>query len=36
MMITKIREGMSGKTVAEIIDSNFEYLENKQDIKFDE
>ena len=36
MMITKIREGMSGKTVAEIIDGNFEYLENKQDIKFDE
>ena len=35
-MITKIREGMSGKTVAEIIDGNFEYLENKQDIKFDE
>ena len=27
---------MSGKTVAEIIDGNFEYLENKQDIKFDE
>lgn len=36
MMITKIREGMSGKTVAEIINGNFEYLENKQDIKFDE
>lgn len=36
MMITKIREGMSGKTVAETIDGNFKYLENKQDIKFDE
>lgn len=35
-MITKIREGMSGKTVAQIIDGNFEYIENKQDTKFDE
>lgn len=35
-MLTKIREGMSGKTVAEIIDGNFEYLENKQGIKFEE
>lgn len=35
-MITKIREGMSGKTVAQIIDGNFEYIENKQDTKFDQ
>ena len=35
-MITRIREGMSGQKVAEIIDSNFDYLENKQNTKFDQ
>jgi hypothetical protein len=35
-MITRIREGMSGQKVAEIIDSNFDYLEDKQNTKFDQ
>ena len=35
-MLTRIREGMSGQRVAEIIDSNFSYLENKQNTKFDQ